>query len=120
MLKNSPAKQEMAGSERFSGITSWVGKIPYSRILAWEIPRTEKPFGLYSPWGRKQSDMTLVTKQQERSRQQCLIVHGRSITYSVCSDIHATPLSHKKVHSPGSLANQLPARFSGIRGDRRK
>ena len=26
----------------------------YSRILAWEIPRTEEPGG-YSPWGHKES-----------------------------------------------------------------
>ena len=28
-----------------------------SSILAWEIPWAEKPAG-YSPWGRKESDMT--------------------------------------------------------------
>ena len=27
-------------------------------ILAWEIPRTEEPGGLYSPWGQKRLDMT--------------------------------------------------------------
>ena len=25
----------------------------HASILAWEIPQTEKPGGLYSPWGRK-------------------------------------------------------------------
>ena len=29
----------------------------HSSILAWKIPWTEKP-GVYSPWGRKESDMT--------------------------------------------------------------
>ena len=29
----------------------------YSSILAWRIPWTEEPGG-YSPWGRKESDMT--------------------------------------------------------------
>ena len=29
----------------------------HSSILAWEIPWTEEPGG-YSPWGRKESDMT--------------------------------------------------------------
>ena len=29
----------------------------HSSILAWKIPRTEEPVG-YSPWGRKESDMT--------------------------------------------------------------
>ena len=30
----------------------------HSSILAWRIPWTEKSGGLYSPWGRKESDMT--------------------------------------------------------------
>ena len=29
-----------------------------SSILAWRIPWTEEPGGLYSPWGCKESDMT--------------------------------------------------------------
>ena len=29
-----------------------------SSVLAWEIPRTEGPGGLYSPWSFKESDMT--------------------------------------------------------------
>ena len=28
-----------------------------SSILAWRIPWTEEPGGLYSPWGCKESDM---------------------------------------------------------------
>ena len=28
----------------------------HSRIIAWEIPWTEEPGGLYSPWGNKESD----------------------------------------------------------------
>ena len=30
----------------------------HSSILAWKIPWTEVPGGLYSPWGHKESDMT--------------------------------------------------------------
>ena len=30
----------------------------HSSILAWRIPWTEEPGRLYSPWGRKESDMT--------------------------------------------------------------
>ena len=29
-----------------------------SSILAWKIPWTEEPGGLYSSWGHKESDMT--------------------------------------------------------------
>ena len=28
------------------------------KILAWKIPWTEEPDGLYSSWGPKESDMT--------------------------------------------------------------
>ena len=30
----------------------------HSSFLAWEIPWTEEPGRLYSPWGREESDMT--------------------------------------------------------------
>ena len=30
----------------------------HSRIVAWRIPRTEEPGGLYRPRGRQESDMT--------------------------------------------------------------
>ena len=30
----------------------------HSSILAWRIPQTEEPGGLYSPWGHKESDTT--------------------------------------------------------------
>ena len=30
----------------------------HSSTLAWKIPWTEEPDRLYSPWGRKESDMT--------------------------------------------------------------
>ena len=34
------------------------GMTTHSGILAWRIPWTEKPGGLYSPWGHKESDTT--------------------------------------------------------------
>ena len=37
----------------------------YSSILAWRIPWTEEPDGLYSPWGRKRIGYNLVTEQQQ-------------------------------------------------------
>ena len=30
----------------------------HSSILAWNIPWTEEPGGLHSPWGHKESDTT--------------------------------------------------------------
>jgi len=42
----------------------------YSSILAWRIPWREKAGGLYSPWGRKESDMTeRLTHTQESERE---------------------------------------------------
>ena len=47
------------------GFSTQGGKIPQeeetatrSRILAWRLPWTEEPGGLYSPWGPKESDTT--------------------------------------------------------------
>ena len=39
----------------------------HSSILAWEIPWTEEPGGLYSPWGHKRVGYNLATKQQQHS-----------------------------------------------------
>ena len=65
MVKNAPAMQE-----------TWVQSLGwedplekemaiYSSILAWRIPWTEEPDGLYSPWGRKRIGYNLVTEQQQ-------------------------------------------------------
>ena len=34
------------------------GMATHSSILAWRIPCTEEPCGLYSPWGCKELNMT--------------------------------------------------------------
>ena len=36
----------------------------HSSICAWEIPWTEEPGGLYSPWGHKRVRHNLETKQK--------------------------------------------------------
>ena len=36
----------------------------HSSILAWRIPWTEEPGGLYSPWGREESHTTEATCMQ--------------------------------------------------------
>ena len=57
-VKSLPAMQE-------TRVRSLVWKYPlkkemsiHSSILAWRMPWTEEPGGLYSPWGCKESDMT--------------------------------------------------------------
>ena len=58
LAKNLPAVQE-----------TWVPSLgwedpleketaTHSNILAWRIPWTEEPRGLYSPWAHKESDVT--------------------------------------------------------------
>ena len=60
-MKNLPAN---AGDTRDRGSDPWVGKIPWSR--KWQPPpvflpgksRRHRSLLGYSPWGRKESDMT--------------------------------------------------------------
>ena len=52
------------GLERFLGERSGY---PYSDVLAWRIPWTEKPVG-YRPWGHKESDMTHYDFHYEKKR----------------------------------------------------
>ena len=39
------------------------GLAAHFSFLAWRIPWTMEPGGLYSPWGRKESDTTEATQQ---------------------------------------------------------
>ena len=41
--------------------------VTYSSILAWKIPWTEGPGGLYSPWVCEESDTTEATEQDRKS-----------------------------------------------------
>ena len=38
----------------------------HSSILDWEIPWTEEPGGLYSPWGHKRVGHDLAAKHQQQ------------------------------------------------------
>ena len=76
------------------GFNPRVRKIPLekematcSSILAWEIPWTEEPGRLYSPWGHKRVEYDLPTKQQIRS---CL-----------CS-------AHNPIHTGAPQADNIP------------
>ena len=50
------AKQQHKGRRKWQPLEK--GVAAHSRILAWRIPQTEEPGGLYSPWGCKESDTT--------------------------------------------------------------
>ena len=57
MVKNLPAMQETWVQSLGREDHLEKGMAAHSSILAWKIPWTEDLVG-YSPWGRKESDMT--------------------------------------------------------------
>ena len=57
MVKNLPAVWEVWVRSLGREDPLEKGMATHSRILAWKIPWTEEPGG-YSPWGRKELDMT--------------------------------------------------------------
>ena len=66
VVKNPPANAGDLGSIPELGRSTGEGNGNpiHSIILAWEIPRTEEPGGLNSPWGDKRVRHDLATKQQ--------------------------------------------------------
>ena len=81
MVKNPPANE---GDTRDSGFHSWVGKIPWSRkwqptrssILAWKIPWTEEPGGLYIVHGVAKLDMTETHTRRLSFHESCILENG--------------------------------------------
>ena len=65
VVKNLPAnaRHERCWLDpRFQKDSPGGGHGKHSSILTWDIPWTEEPGSLYSPWGHKESDMTEVTE----------------------------------------------------------
>ena len=58
MVKNLPAVQETWVRSLGQEDPLEKGVAIHSSILAWRIPWTEEPVGLYSPWDSKESDMS--------------------------------------------------------------
>ena len=58
LVKNLPAVQETQVQSLGQEDSLEKGVATHSSILAWRIPWIEEPDGLYSLWGRKESDMT--------------------------------------------------------------
>ena len=58
MVKNLPAMQETQLGSPGRKDSLEKGMATHTSILAWRIPWTEEPGGLYSPRGRKESDTT--------------------------------------------------------------
>ena len=61
-VKNLPAMQEARVQSLCWEDPLEEGMATYSSILAWRIPWTEKPGGLQSIQGHKESDMTEATE----------------------------------------------------------
>ena len=57
-VKRLPTMQETQGQSLGREDLLEKEMATHSSILAWKIPWTEEPGRLYSPWGRKESDMT--------------------------------------------------------------
>ena len=62
MVKNPSAVQDTPVQSLGSEDPLEEGMATYSSILAWRIPWTEKPGGLQSLQGHKESDMTEATE----------------------------------------------------------
>ena len=63
VIKNPPAKQKIqVWSLGWEDLLE-TEMATHSSIFAWEIPWTEEPVGLYSPWGPKKVGYNLATKQ---------------------------------------------------------
>ena len=64
-------------------------KANHSSILAWRIPWTEKPGGIYGPWGHKESDMTEHTHAHTKGVCPLLPPPLRTWhVFSCCSNTH--------------------------------
>ena len=57
-VKNLPVMQETQVRSPGGEYTLEKGTVAHSSFLAWRIPWTEEPGGLYSPPGCKELDMT--------------------------------------------------------------
>ena len=62
MVKNPPAMHEAQIWSLGKECPLEKDMATHSSILAWELPWTEQPGGLYSPWGSKRVGLDLVTK----------------------------------------------------------
>ena len=56
-------RQRDTGSIPGLGRSPGGGHSSHSSVLAWRIPWTEEPSGLYSPWGHKETDTTEATER---------------------------------------------------------
>ena len=69
-----------------------------SSILAWRIPWTEEPGGLYSPWGHKESDTTEQLHTQTHTHTQPLWLLGGGLDFpSECRLVWGSALTPQQL-----------------------
>ena len=66
MVKNPPASAGDVGSIPGLGRSPGEANGTHSSILAWEIPWTDEPVGLYSPWDRRRVRLDWATDHTHR------------------------------------------------------
>ena len=93
--------------------------VTHSSILAQEIPWTEEPGGLYSPWGHKESDTTeharnqIFTSQEDRTPV-AFLLHSKVNCFSVFSIAKVLICSFvNSIFFSCSLSNKLKFYYSG-------
>ena len=60
----------------------------HSSTIAWKIPWTKEPGRLYSPWGRKESDMTELLNKNHNIICEFAWYFPNGKTYSPRVDLH--------------------------------
>ena len=71
MVKESACNEGDLGTIRGQEDPLEKGMATHSSILAWRIPWTEEPRGLYSPWAHKESDVTEQLIQHIQGQGSC-------------------------------------------------
>ena len=66
VIKNLPAMQMTQVQSLGQKDPLEKGMAAHSSVLAWRIPWTEEPGGLYCPWGHKRVGHNSVAKQQQQ------------------------------------------------------
>ena len=82
VVKNPPAeqeRQEMRVQSLGQEHPLEEGMATYSSILAWRIPWTEEPGGLYGPQGHKESDTTEVMEHAHMHVYVCMQCHNNNL-----------------------------------------
>ena len=104
VVKNLPVMQETRVQPLGQEDPLKEGMVTHPSVLAWRIPWTEEPGGLYSQWGCKELDMTEATK------------HSTGFCYTHCKKEKTEAVSNKVTHliSSGTILKTQEACLEAI------